>query len=1011
MYPFQKSKAVAVISVLAIFTGACVIVGWAFNLPGLETIFPQYDSMRFNTAICFTLLGSALLITQLKTKSYHQSLFILLSVLAALLGALSLSQDIFHYNAGIDQLVITDYKAITEKYPFPGRMATNVSACFLLFGLAFIGFTVKSRYVHTLSQYFLHVVSGIAAVAIMGYLYGLSLFYKLTFVGSMAVHTAILLFSTSVIASLLHPSLGIAKLFTGQLVGNRMARRLFILIVLMVIIFRSIRLQSQRYGISSAETGASLISVCFMFASLLLIWYTANWLNRIDLKRYQAEEEVKGMNEVLEERVEKRSAELFDLLEKYKESESKFRTAFELSAIGMALVSLDGKWLKVNKRLCEMVGYPEQELLSMTFMDITYPDDLEDNINTMKKAATGESGVYHVEKRYIHKNGSIVWANVNMTTVKDDQNKPLYLVSQIEDITETKKINARFKSIVESDFVAIKLNDIDGNIIYRSPSMQSINGWTDEEMNRSYFKLAHPDDLEMIKKAHREVSANPGKSVNIIYRILHKNGGYIWIESQLCNELSNPDLGAIITVTRDVTERKTIEDQLRKSEENYRSLIEHASDAIYLVDYEGNLTDANESMCKMTGYSRDELLHMNIEQLIDPEQLKTDPVQHGRRSPGQSVMRERRLVHKNGQLFEVEVNVKTFTDDRTLVIARDITDRKRMEAELREAELKFRTLAEKSMVGVYISQHERFTYINPRFAEIFGYEPNELINTPGSTIDLIINEEDQAKVRASIEARNRGEIESANYEVRGKRKDGTSNHVEFYGSRVMVNGQPAIIGTLLDITERKRAEAILIRSEANLKTIMDTTDSAYVLLDKKLRTIAYNHMAVKLGLSQYNHVPTKGEKLTDFLPKERLEQFIKNADEVLTGKNISYELNYPQADGSVLWYFVRLFPITNDKKEIFGLMIALSNITERKNAEENLRAAYNLIQDHISSIKEMAWKQSHLIRSPIANLKGLAALLKDNPSDDELLKFINIELERLDTVITDMAEDASNHAL
>jgi len=85
------------------------------------------------------------------------------------------------------------------------------------------------------------------------------------------------------------------------------------------------------------------------------------------------------------------------------------------------------------------------------------------------------------------------------------------------------------------------------------------------------------------------------------------------------------------------------------------------------------------------------------------------------------------------------------------------------------------------------------------------------------------------------------------------------------------------------------------------------------------------------------------------------------------------------------------------------------DISERKNAEENLKAAYKLVQEHINSIQDMAWKQSHLIRSPVANLIGLVALLKEDPVNSELMNFIGNELERLDSVIIDLAGDASNH--
>jgi signal transduction histidine kinase len=114
-------------------------------------------------------------------------------------------------------------------------------------------------------------------------------------------------------------------------------------------------------------------------------------------------------------------------------------------------------------------------------------------------------------------------------------------------------------------------------------------------------------------------------------------------------------------------------------------------------------------------------------------------------------------------------------------------------------------------------------------------------------------------------------------------------------------------------------------------------------------------------------------------------------------------------DGSVAWYYERLFPITNDNKEIIGMLMALYDITERKNAEQDLKSAYERIQNHINSIKDMAWKQSHLIRSPLANLKGLVALLKDTPSDAEIFNHIQNELNRMDTIIIEMAEDASDH--
>lgn len=459
------------------------------------------------------------------------------------------------------------------------------------------------------------------------------------------------------------------------------------------------------------------------------------------------------------------------------------------------------------------------------------------------------------------------------------------------------------------------------------------------------------------------------------------------------------------------SESYALSEKLKNCKGNYQSVIERSFDAIYLVDFDGNFIDVNPSMCKMTGYTRDELLKLNIVDLIDPEQLKTDPVVPFRNNYDKAVIKERRIVNKNGKIFEVEINIKKFADDKVMVIANDITRRKQLEIELHQAELKFHTLAEKSTIGMYVVQKEKFIYLNHRFAEIFGYEPYELTNNPTSFVDIIISEDYRAIVRKNLFARYSGEVDYVNYEVTGKKKDGTVNHVEFSGSRAVFDGEPTIIGTVIDITGRWKTEGVLRQYEADLQTILDTTDVAYALFDKNLKVTSFNEMAAEFASNQYNHRLGIGDHLEDYFPVDMSNQFTKAVQKVLEGDSINYEINYPQPGGAVNWYYARLLPITNKQKEIFGLMIALSNITERKIAEDCLHAAYDRIQSHINSIKEMAWKQSHLIRSPLANLKGLVTLLQDDPSDIEILKNIKIELERLDAVIIEMAKDASDHDL
>ncbi|MCP4297437.1 MAG: PAS domain S-box protein, partial [Proteobacteria bacterium] len=133
-------------------------------------------------------------------------------------------------------------------------------------------------------------------------------------------------------------------------------------------------------------------------------------------------------------------------------SEEQFRGAFETAAIGIALVSPEGHWLRVNRALCEIVGYPEPELLTLTFQEITYPDDLEADLNYVNQMLAGEIPYYHMEKRYIHKKGHIIWILLSVSLVRNENGEPLHFISQIQDITDRKNAEVQTrKSLKEKE--------------------------------------------------------------------------------------------------------------------------------------------------------------------------------------------------------------------------------------------------------------------------------------------------------------------------------------------------------------------------------------------------------------------------------------------------------------------------------------------------------------------------------------------------------------------------------
>lgn len=143
----------------------------------------------------------------------------------------------------------------------------------------------------------------------------------------------------------------------------------------------------------------------------------------------------KVLARVIRYAIERKRAE-----EALRESEERFRSAFDYAAIGMALVGADGHWLEVNCDLCGIVGYLEAELLGMTFQDITHPDDLDVALSYFHQLLTGENHYYHLEQRYMHKHGYEVWVLLSASLVRNAQGQPLYVVAQIQDITRRKRV-------------------------------------------------------------------------------------------------------------------------------------------------------------------------------------------------------------------------------------------------------------------------------------------------------------------------------------------------------------------------------------------------------------------------------------------------------------------------------------------------------------------------------------------------------------------------------------------
>ncbi|MDD2923450.1 MAG: PAS domain S-box protein, partial [Anaerolineales bacterium] len=259
-----------------------------------------------------------------------------------------------------------------------------------------------------------------------------------------------------------------------------------------------------------------------------------------------------------------------DAAEKLRESEERFRSAFQYSAVGMALVSLEGRWLRVNPTLCAMLGYSEDKFLTKTFQEITHPDDLDADLDHIRQILEGKSESYILEKRYVHEDGRDVWVLLATALVRDGAGTPLYFISQIKDITERKQAEA---NALKTQYYLEKAQEI-GNIgTWEFDLLANKLTWTEQtykifgvsknvQLSYDFFlNCIHPDDVERVNKEW--IAALHGKPYDVEHRII-VNGNINWVREKGNVEFNqNGKCVSAIGFTQDVTERRRIEEQLR----------------------------------------------------------------------------------------------------------------------------------------------------------------------------------------------------------------------------------------------------------------------------------------------------------------------------------------------------------------------------------------------------------------------------------------------------------------
>jgi PAS domain S-box-containing protein len=298
----------------------------------------------------------------------------------------------------------------------------------------------------------------------------------------------------------------------------------------------------------------------------------------------------------------------------------------------------------------------------------------------------------------------------------------------------------------------------------------------------------------------------------------------------------------------------------------------------------------------------------------------------------------------------------------------------------------------------------RLTKISAACEKIYGYKPEEFYSQVNLWQD-VIHPEDKHISFEQIDLLSEGKQIFNQYRIIHKNKlirwieNSITPTLDKTGKLIRIDGVTS------DITDRKYAEEKVRKSEANLQTIFDNGDTAYILIDTNLRIVSFNQPAKKFAGEELGCHLHEGKYSLDCFTAGRSANISNALQKALTGEAVNYEMKYPQPDNSDKWYYARYFPVLNNGK-IQGIILALTDITERKVIERETLALVDKLQSKNKDLRQFAYIISHNLRAPITKIQGLASLFDSSPDEEllnkSLLENIKTEANNLDEVVKDI---------
>ncbi len=660
--------------------------------------------------------------------------------------------------------------------------------------------------------------------------------------------------------------------------------------------------------------------------------------------------------------------------EKLREAEIRYRNILENTGTVMLIVEEDMTISFTNAEFEKMTGFKREEIEGKKkWTEFVVRDDLDRMVkqHRLRRSDEGEA-MRAYEFRLVRKDGNI--RNIYLTADIIPGTKQS--VCSLMDVTELKKTQEelavaqeKFSTAFNLSPVMLVITDINTNhIVEANRAFLATAGYAKEDLfGRTAMDLgiwADSAKRDYLLSVVRE----KGECIGVDTRMRRRDGSLLDVRVST-TVISFQGISQLLTVIEDLSE-------IKNQEARFSALVEKMSDVVSILDERGVFIYNTPSAEKVFGYPVEYLAGRSAFEIIHPDDLEEVMVALAEVADltNTGVPTAFRVRKGDGSWIHMEALGSNMLQDpniRGIVItSRDVTLRKCAEEALRESESKFRDLAEKSIVGIYLIQEGLFRYVNSMFAEIFDYAAEEIIDKLGP-VDVLFPD-DWPLVNMSLNKRLQGDIKSLRYDFRVVTKNKEIKCAEVYSSRTIYKGKPAVIGTLLDITERRKAEQELRR----LSAAVEQAAEEVIITDAE-------------GIIQY--VNPAFEKITGYPRQEAIGctprilksgvhdlSFYKNLwDTIKDGRVWAGRITNRRKDGRLIQEDANISPLSDASGRITGFVSLKRDITDEVNMEAQLFRAQKM-----EAVGTLAAGIAHDFNNILTGIHGYATLIQFGLSPD-----------------------------